>query len=219
LVFVALAVCAEDSGSQADTGGWTVLFDGESLSGWRGFKKATVPSGWSVENGTMSLVVPGSGDIMTEAVFSEFELSFEWRIAERGNSGVIYLVNETDDTEYAFETGPEYQVLDDDRHADGADADHRAGALYDLVPPAQAAARPVGEFNEARIVVQNGRIEHWLNGELIVESPFADEQWRSMVAASKFASMPGFGAFTRGHIAFQDHGDRVWYRNVKIKEL
>lgn len=217
--FEALAAGDTAPGQVQQIDDWQHLFDGETLGGWRSFKSDNVPSGWVVENGTMSLAEPGGGDIMTARSFSEFELQFEWRISEKGNSGVIYLVNETPSSDHTFQTGPEYQVLDNDGHPDGQYESHRAGSLYDLVSPSANATRPVGEFNQARIIVQGGRIEHWLNGEKVVESPYNDDAWPSMVAASKFASMPEFGTFTSGHIAFQDHGDKVWYRNIKIREL
>jgi len=198
---------------------WRPLFDGSTLSGWRGFKNNDVPLGWIVEDGMMSLAEPGGGDIMTVDTFEEFELEFEWRISNNGNSGVIYLVNETESTGHTYQTGLEFQVLDDAGHRDGQDKDHRAGSLYDLVAPSSAVANPVGEFNLGRIIVHDGRIEHWLNGEKIVESPYGDDSWRAMVAGSKFVKMPEFGTFPGGHIAFQDHGDKVWYRNIRIREL
>jgi len=201
---------------QADD--WVTLFDGQSLSGWRSFKGESPPAGWVVEDGALVLAEPGSGDIVTAAEFGDFELEFDWRISANGNSGVFYFVNETDDSEFTYETGPEYQVLDNDGHPDGEFPNHRAGALYDLIVPPDDVARPVGEYNQGRIVVKEGRIEHWLNGVLTAESPYGDDEWRSMVAASKFSTMPGFGVHASGHIALQDHGDKVWYRNIRIRE-
>ena len=198
---------------------WRPLFDGSTLSGWRAFKSNDVPLGWMVEDGMMSLAEPGGGDIMTADKFAEFELEFEWRISNNGNSGVIYLINETGSTDRTLQTGLEYQVLDDAGHRDGQVKNHRAGSLFDLVAPSRAVAHPVGEFNLGRIIVHGGRIEHWLNGVKIVESPYGDDTWRTMVAGSKFAEMPEFGTFPGGHIAFQDHGDKVWYRNIRIREL
>ena len=199
-------------------GGWVQLFDGESLAGWRSFKGDSPPAGWVVEDGSLVLAEPGGGDIMTAARFTNFELEFEWRISENGNSGVIYLVNETDTTNHTYETGLEYQVLDNDGHPDGVYPNHRAGSLYDLITPPADTTRPVGEYNQARIVVSDSRIEHWLNGTLVAEAPFANDEWRAMVAASKFNTMPEFGVYTSGHIALQDHDDKVWYRNIRIRQ-
>ncbi len=198
---------------------WRELFDGETLTGWRGYKMDSAPSGWTVEDGVLCVCEPGGGDIVTIGTFSEFDLEFEWAVSEGGNSGVFYFVNETEDASHTYETGPEYQILDDDGHKDGQRADHRSGSLYDMVAPSFGNALPVGEFNHGRIVVQDGRIEHWLNGEKIVESPFNNDEWRDMVAGSKFVSMPEFGTFSSGHIALQDHGYKVWFRNIRIREL
>ncbi len=223
LVVFQLAVlgCTGDDGpvySAAGESSWVPLFDGQTLEGWRSFKGDSPPAGWTVEDGAMTLAEPGGGDIMTTAAFEEFELEFEWRISENGNSGVIYLVNESDSSDYTYQTGPEYQVLDNDGHPDREDPSHRAGALYDLVAPPADLTQPIGSYNVGRIVVADGRIEHWLNGEKVAEAPFGDDDWRGMVAASKFRTMPEFGIYKSGHIAFQDHGDKVWYRNIRIRE-
>lgn len=199
--------------------GWIELFDGETLDGWRSFKGDAPPAGWVVEDGALHLAEPGGGDIMTDAAFGDFELEFEWRISKNGNSGVIYLINETDNTNITYQTGPEYQVLDNDGHSDRQDPTHRAAALYDLVAPPADFTRPVGEYNQGRIVLQDGRIEHWLNGEKVAEAPYGDDAWLAMLADSKFADWPEFGRYANGHIAFQDHSDLVWYRNIRIREL
>jgi cytochrome c len=207
------------AGCSVANDGWIVLFDGETLDGWRSFKADAPPAGWVVEDGTLHLAKPGAGDIMTDAAFGDFELEFEWRISKNGNSGVIYFINETDGTNRTYETGPEYQVLDNGGHSDRHDPTHRAAALYDLVAPPEDFTRPVGEYNQGRIIVQGGRIEHWLNGEKVAESPYGDDAWLAMLADSKFADWPEFGRYPSGHIAFQDHSDLVWYRNIRIREL
>jgi hypothetical protein len=217
-----LAACSADTpdaDASADADDWQVLFDGESLDGWRSFKSEQPPAGWIVENGALHLAEPGGGDIMTAQSYGDFELEFEWRISKNGNSGVIYRINVLESTTHTYETGPEYQVLDNDGHADRADPTHRAAALYDLVAPPGDFTRPVGEYNQGRIVVQGDRIEHWLNGEKVAESPFGNDAWRDMVDESKFGDWPEFGKYDSGHIAFQDHSDLVWYRSVRIREL
>jgi hypothetical protein len=198
---------------------WQVLFDGETLAGWRSFKGDAPPTGWVVEDGAIHLTEPGGGDLMTAEAYGDFELEFEWRISENGNSGVIYRVNELENTENTYETGPEYQVLDNDGHPDREDPTHRAAALYDLVAPPADFTKPVGEYNYGRVIVEGGRIEHWLNGEKVAEAPFGNDTWRSMVADSKFGDWPEFGKYDSGHIALQDHSDLVWYRNIRIREL
>jgi len=198
--------------------GWQLLFNGRDFTGWRMYRGGAVGAPWLVENGTISL--NGSGvDIISAEEFGDFELRYDWKISPKGNSGVMYFVKETVAAPQTYNTGPEMQVLDNDGHADGKIPKHRAGALYDLVEPPTGVTKPVGEWNEARIKVSKGHIEHWLNGRLTAESPYGDAAWRAMVARSKFKDMPLFGTALRGHIALQDHGDRVWYRNIKIRAL
>ncbi|MBI1338902.1 DUF1080 domain-containing protein [bacterium] len=199
--------------------GWTLLFNGQTLDGWRSYKADAPPAQWVIEDGALSLSSGGGGDIMTAAEYGPFDLKLEWKISPGGNSGVIYLVKTLETAPNTYNTGPEMQVLDDERHRDGAIPSHRAGALYDLVIPSQAAARPVGEWNEARIVFTGSRLEHWLNGVKIVETSYGDADWAAKVEGSKFRTMPDFGKASSGHIALQDHGDRVWYRNIKLKPL
>lgn len=199
--------------------GWKLLFNGTDLTGWKGYKKDAPGEAWKVEDGTIALTAGGAGDLMSAEEFGPFELSLEWKIAPNGNSGIIYLVNEVDGAENTYNTGPEMQVLDNDGHPDGKLRSHRAGALYDLQEPQQDAVKPVGEWNEARIVYTGSKIEHWLNGVKMAETSYGDDAWKQTVAGSKFKQWPMFGTFAKGHIALQDHGDQVWYRNIKIKPL
>lgn len=199
--------------------GWKLLFNGTDLTGWKGYKKDAPGEAWKVEDGTIALTAGGAGDLMSAEEFGPFELSLEWKIAPNGNSGIIYLVNEVDGADNTYNTGPEMQVLDNDGHPDGKLRSHRAGALYDLQEPQQDAAKPVGEWNEARIVYTGSKIEHWLNGVKMAETSYGDDVWKQTVAGSKFKQWPMFGTFAKGHIALQDHGDQVWYRNIKIKPL
>lgn len=197
--------------------GWKLLFNGRDLTGWRGYKKPAPPGNWSVEDGAITLNGVGS-DLMTDAEYGPFELTFDWKISKNGNSGVIYLIKETD-APNTYNTGPEYQVLDNDGHSDGKFPLHRAGAIYDLVVPKEGLTKPVGEWNQGRIVVRKDKIEHWLNGQLAAQSSYGDEAWRKLVAGSKFKTMDDFGKAASGHISLQYHGDRVWYRNIKIRKL
>lgn len=197
--------------------GWQLLFDGTSTSSWRGYKQANFPDqGWVAEGGTLKHHAGGGGgDIITVEQYENFDFECEWRIAAGGNSGIIYLVNEGDGATWS--TGPEMQVLDDYRwQPDPATA---AGALYDLVPCHRDVSRPAGEWNHARVKVIDRHVEHWLNGVRVVSIKLESPEWQRRLAASKFASMPGFAKARRGHIALQDHGDQVEYRNLKIRRL
>lgn len=194
--------------------GWTLLFDGKSTAGWRGFKAPAPDAGWTVKDGILSPDPKTSKDLMTKAEFGSFELTFEWRISPRGNSGVMFHVIETGDETY--ESGPEYQVLDNAR---GEPPPEQAGGLFALYAPMGATPKPVGEFNQARLVVDHGKVQHWLNGVKVAEYDMNSADFKARVAASKFKQWPQFASSPTGHIALQNHGNAVWYRNIKIRVL
>ena len=199
-------------------GGWKLLFDGTSTAGWRGYRAEQFPEqGWKVEDGALiCLAAGGGGDIVTTAKYGDFELEFDWRVSAKANSGVIYRVDEEGSATYV--SGPEYQVLDDGYFTEPSPM-QSAAALYALAAAENTKPRPVGSFNRGKIVVNGWNVEHWLNGELILTCDLASEDGRARIAASKFASMPLFAKFARGHIALQDHGNEVAYRNLKLREL
>jgi type 1 glutamine amidotransferase len=199
--------------------GWKMLFDGKTTDGWRGFRSKEFPKqGWVIENGCLKHQAgAGGGDIITTGKYQNFELELDWRIAPGGNSGIMYRVSE--DAPNTYETGPEMQVLDDNKHPDGRNSKTSAGSVYGLIAPRNKTLRPVGEFNHVRIVAHLNHIQHWLNGVKVAEYDLASDEWKKLVAASKFASMPRFGREPQGHIALQDHGDEVWFCNIKIREL
>jgi hypothetical protein len=203
--------------------GWTLLFDGRDLSGWRSFAGGDAPSTWRVEDGAIVLVKDDgqmSGtDLVTARSYGAFELTLDWKVAGGGNSGVLYLARNVPGTKQVYETGLEMQVLDDAGHADGRIPSHRAGALYDMTVPPQGAARPAGSWNHARLLVEPGRIRQWLNGVPTADVSYGDAAWRKRVAGSKFAKMPRFGTFPSGVIALQDHGEPVSYRNIKLRPI
>ncbi len=217
--------------------GWRLLFDGRTLSGWRGLGYDSVPTAhWKVADGAIEKIASGNvpkladgqpahgGDLMTVDSFGDFELAFEWKVAPGANSGVKYNVSERLSMSQApnhAALGFEYQILDDDRHEDGKLPSHRAGALYDLIAPnARKHVRPVGEWNRSRIVFRGRHGEHWLNGEKIVEFDLGTPRMDSLIAASKYRSIPGFADRREGggHIVLQDHGDEAYFRSIKVRE-
>jgi hypothetical protein len=156
-----------------------------------------------------------AGDLITREVFGDFELSLEWNVAAGGNSGIMYRV--TEDAAETYHTGPEMQVLDDARHPDGRSRLTAAGAVYGLYPAEAGVVKPAGEWNAVRIVARGSRVEHWLNGVQVAAYELGSADWSARVAASKFSKWPGYGRAPAGHIALQDHGDRVAYRDIRIR--
>lgn len=211
----------DDKAEKAAKGaGWEVLFNGKNTSRWRGYKQEKFPEkGWKVEGDALRHVAgEGGGDLITREKFGSFELRFDWKVAPGANSGVIYRV--TEDRGASYETGPEYQVLDDTKHADGKNPKTSAGALYALIAPnADKALKPVGEWNKARIVVRGSHVEHWVNKKKVVEYEWGSPEVKQLIAGSKFKGMPGFARNAEGHICFQDHGDDVWFRKIRIRRL
>ena len=209
--------------------GWTLLFDGESTQGWRGFKSDSFPSvGWHVTDGCLMIEYSGTGekgfagDLITTGTYKNFDLKLEWKISPGGNSGILFNVTESGD-DVTWHSAMEIQVLDefgyDDIHDYVPDLRQISGALYDLYTPFCAASRPVGEWNEARILLENGHIRHWLNDRLVVDAELWTDDWENRVAKSKFSIYPDYGMSREGHIGLQDHGQQVWFRNIKILEL
>ncbi len=207
--------------------GWQLLFDGKTTLGWRNFNSDQIGSAWKVRDHCLTLdnrnkvdgKVYGGGDIVTDGEYEDYELTLEWKIEKGGNSGIMYNVVEGDEYDHPWQTGPEVQILDNLRHADGRIETHRSSDLYDMIACKFVAANGPGEWNQLRLVSKAGKISHWLNGYELVTYEMHTSEWDLMVAKSKFKDMQGFGKSKRGHIALQDHGDRVWFRNIKIKHL
>ena len=204
--------------------GWTYLFDGTSTEGWRGYNKGTFPSeGWIIEDETLRHVAgAGGGDIIYDRKFTNFELSFEWKISDGGNSGVFILAQEIPE-QAIYMSAPEFQILDNDKHPDaklGVNGNRTATSLYDMIPANPQNTKPAGEWNSAGIIVNNGKVSYMSNGETVVEFTIWTDEWYAMVANSKFKDWPNFvNPAKEGYIGLQDHGDDVWFRNIKIKEL
>jgi len=196
---------------------WTVLFDGKTVKGLRGYKQSGFPDSWEVVDGTLK-TVPGHGvDLISEEVYKNFELELEWKVPKGGNSGIFYFA--TEEGNYIWQSAPEMQVVDDAKHTDGKNTLTSAGALYALIAPSANVVKPVGEFNQVRIKVKNNHVEHWLNGTKIVEYVYDSDMMWDLVAKSKFNKMPLFAKASEGHIGLQgDHG-LIWYKNIRIRRL
>ena len=216
--------------------GWRLLFDGSSFAGWRGLGYDSVPTThWKIEDGAIKKIPAGEiprmadgqpaagGDLMTTERFDDFELRWEWKIGRAGNSGVKYNVSEPFSMANAANhaaLGFEYQLLDDSLHEDNKVESHRAGGLYDLIPPgATKSLKPVGEWNSSAIVFRGNHGEHWLNGAKVVEFDLGTPQMDSLLAKSKYRSIQNFAQRRRGHVVLQDHGEEVYFRSLKIRAL
>jgi Domain of Unknown Function (DUF1080) len=208
-------------GAQGD--GFTPLFDGKTLDGWRGYKKADASdTRWKVENGLVTIPekdgkdTRGGRDIISTGTYDQFDLKWEWKVAQGGNSGLKYFVLE--DLDSAI--GQEYQMIDDERHADAKIGPHRqTAAFYDVLPAANRPLKPAGEWNSSEVIVKGNHVEHWLNGTRVLQYELDSPALRAAVAKSKFKDIARFGKPQKGHILIQDHGNAVWYRNVRIKPL
>lgn len=225
LAMVAIVGCTNQETNREKEGPWEVLFDGKTLQGWHAYKPAA-GSAWKAEDGVLHFDAAAKkngasgGDLVTDQEYENFHLQLDWKISPNGNSGVIFYVNE-DAAQYpeTYNTGLEMQVLDNDGHPDGKIHKHRAGDLYDLIPCTKETVNRPGEWNKVDIISNKGQLEFRLNGTVVVATTLWDEKWRDLVSKSKFASMPGFSKYKKGRIALQDHGDEVWYRNIRIKKL
>lgn len=205
--------------AEESAAGWKLLFDGKDASqAWRGFKKDKLPEGWVAEEG--ALVRKGGGDIVTKEEFDSYEFAIDWKISEGGNSGIIFKVQEDKPVNAPWQTGPEAQILDNVKGKDP----QRAGWLYQLYPASVDATKPAGEWNHFVLRCQKTaagtyKCEHTMNGTKYVEYEIGSDDWKERVAKSKFKGYPDFGTATKGRLCLQDHGNLVWFRNIKIREL
>ena len=209
--------------------GWILMFDGKTAAGWRGYNQPAFPAqGWEVAGEMLHVIgsgrgeAGGGGDILFDRKFRNFELSLEWKVAEGGNSGIFYLAREIPG-EPVWKNAPEMQILDNAKHPDaklGVNGNRTAGSLYDLIPGKPDAVKPAGEWNHAKVMVYEGTVVHWMNGQQLLEYHLWTDDWKNMVAASKFKDYVTFvNPASEGFIVLQDHGDDVWFRNIKIKNL
>jgi hypothetical protein len=209
------------SATEKDSG-WTLLFNGQSLDGWRTYQNKSSDS-WTVVGGELHCKGSASdksdlrADLVTKEQFDNFDLSVDWKISPQGNSGILYLVSEAEKTSYM--TGPEYQLIDDANFPEKLEDWQKTGANYAMNPAPAAKTNPVGQWNTTRIVVNRGHVEHWLNGQKIVEYEMGSDEWKKNKAQGKWKDTPSYGTVKKGHIALQDHGSEAWFRNIKLKQL
>jgi hypothetical protein len=224
VTLVPLAAQAPRKSADGDgKSGWIQLFDGKTLNGWRGYNKPdTSGTSWKVDNGLLTTPASGQGDtkgrkdIVSKDTFDQFDLRWEWKIAEAGNSGVKYFVLEDQDSAI----GHEYQLIDDERHPDAKIGPHRqTAAFYDVMPAHDRPLKPAGEWNSSEVVVRGTHVEHMLNGKKVLEYELDSPALRAAIAKSKFKDVARFGKPQNGHILLQDHGDQVWFRKVEIRRL
>ncbi|NDP21269.1 MAG: DUF1080 domain-containing protein [Paludibacter sp.] len=212
---------------------WITLFDGTSLDGWRGYNRKDMPSAWTIDDGAIKINSSGQGeagakdggDIIFDRKFKNFELTFEWKVSKGGNSGVFYLSQEIEGKPI-YKSSPEYQILDNVNHLDaklGVKGNRQSASLYDLIPAVPQNSKPFGEWNTGGIIVYKGTVVHSQNGENVVEYHLWTDDWKNMIEKSKFKGWENFinagGENREGFIGLQDHGDDVWFRNIKIKVL
>ncbi|MGO4773153.1 DUF1080 domain-containing protein [Flavobacterium sp. W22_SRS_FK3] len=205
--------------------GFKPIFDKKTTTGWHSYGNTEAGTGWKVEDGVLHFDPEAAkngqgGDLVTNAEYENFHLKLDWKVAPNANSGIIFYVNDNPEKyKNTYETGLEMQVLDNDGHPDGKIMRHRAGDLYDLIQSKSEPIKNVGEWNTAEVVCKNGKLTLILNGVIVVETVLWDDNFKALVAKSKFATWPSFGIFKKGKIALQDHGNDVWYRNIMIKEI
>lgn len=221
-LFIGLPALKAQQTAKEHSGSWHSLFNGHDLSGWHTYLKHSPTAAWKVEDGAIELDHSGhaeGGDLVTNREFENFDLKLEWKISKAGNSGIIFEVHESPKFPATYQTGPEMQVLDNKNADDNKEASHLAGSLYDLIAANPKFVHPEGMWNSVRIRLDKGHLQLWMNGHQVVDTHMWTPEWNALVAKSKFNGWKGFAAYHKGHIALQDHGYTVWYRNIRIREL
>ncbi|MCV2885513.1 DUF1080 domain-containing protein [Aestuariibacter sp. AA17] len=203
--------------SEEKSQGWELLFDGHSLDKWRNYKGQTVSPKWVIDDGAMHLSTKGGGDVISRDTYDNFDLKLEWKVSKAGNSGIFILADEKGGAVYSH--APEIQILDNERHSDNKIDSHLSGSLYDMVASPARSHKPAGEWNQVRIQLLDKHLQVWQNGIQTTSIVIGSTTWNKLVDASKFATWKGFGENHSGYIGLQDHGDPVWFRNIKIRSL
>jgi hypothetical protein len=201
---------------------WQLLFDGQNFTGWHGFNMTGIPDCWIIEDSALTMTTEGraeSQDIITDKIYKKFAISAEFKLTNGANSGIIFQVSEDPKYKFPYDTGPEFQVIDHENWPDPLEDWQICGANYAMYPPKAKPFKPVGEWNHALIVVNGNHVTQLLNGVLVVEYEKYSEEWKRLRASGKWANFPDYGKYDEGHISLQNHGTKVWYRNIKIKEL
>lgn len=206
--------------------GWQLLFDGTTTNGWHVYNRLSDGSAWKAGDGTLYLDPAakgpkgeGGGDLTSDKEYENYDLKLDWKLEPNGNSGLVFQAVEDPKYRWPWQTGPEMQMLDNVGHPDAKIIKHRSGDLYDMITSTPETVKPAGEWNSIELIANNGTLTFFQNGVKVLTTTQWDDNWRNMIANSKFKSMPGFGTFKKGHIALQDHGNKVWFRNIKIREL
>jgi len=237
IIFLMLACTGPKKAETAQTEGtdltaspseeWISLFDGKTLNGWKRYNAGDIGELWKVEDGMIVCYSEGGGEataaggsLITTEQFDNFELTVDFKLSTSGNSGILYHVVEKPEYAYAYVTGPEYQLMDDASAPPSMDAARKTAATYDMFAPSDDKnLNPAGEWNTAKIIYNNGHVEHWLNGEKVLEFEEGSEAWQTRYENSKWTEYPGWCQYKKGAIALQDHGNHTWFRNIKIKKL
>jgi len=216
------------STAPAADSGWISLFDGQTLKGWHTYGDSTVGSAWNIDSGAIHLKpgakngyqTKGGGDIISDGAYSNFDFKISWKVGDKANSGIMFYVQD-DKKKYheTWFTGPESQVLDIDSNEDAHSPKHQVADLYDLIAGSSHPGNKWGQWNNVEIISNKGKLDIMLNGVNVISTTLWDDNWKKLIANSKFKNMPGFGMFTTGHFALQDHGEEVWYKDIKIKKL
>lgn len=202
--------------------GWQLLFDGKDFAGWHGYNMKGIPDSWIIEDSALTMTTEGrqeSQDIITDKVFKNFAFTAEFKLTKAANSGIIFQVKEDTKYKFPYETGPEFQVIDQDNWPDKLEEWQMCGANYAMYPPKVKAAKPLGEWNRMLLVVNGNHVTQILNGVETVEYEKYSDEWKKLRESGKWADYPDYGKYDEGNISLQNHGTKVWYRNVKIKEI
>ncbi len=223
------AVALNTLTAEEKAAGWILLFDGKTTKGWRNYNKQTIGERWKVADGVLYLDVSnknadgfqvgGGGDIITVEEYENYELRLEWKIAKCGNSGLIYHIHEDPSIRYPWQTGPEFQLLDNACHPDAKIKKHRAGDFYDVIESSIETVKPAEEWNKIRLICKGTKVEHWMNGKMVISTDMGSAEFKSLLPNSKWKDHAKFGTFSKGRIGLQDHGDGISFRNIKLRKL